>query len=134
MKLYIYILIFAFSYSAQSKELDCDNALTTIEINVCAGRTLDIAETELKTYIATAEQKYASEKNVIEALQKSQFAWINYRKSHCHAIYEKWSRGTIRGVMFSSCMLQLTKERTHTIWSDYLKYMDATPPLLPEPK
>jgi uncharacterized protein YecT (DUF1311 family) len=134
MKRYFCILIFAFSYSVQSDELDCDNALTTIEINVCAGKTLEIAGTELETYISTAEEKYASERNVIEALQKSQLAWINYRKSYCDAIYEMWSGGTIRGFMFSRCMLQLTKECTHNIWSDYLTYMDSTPPLLPEPK
>ncbi|MEJ2610137.1 MAG: lysozyme inhibitor LprI family protein [Candidatus Thiodiazotropha sp.] len=134
MKFYIYTLIIVLSLSVQADDVDCDNPTTTIAMNVCAGREVENAESQLEKYVLKAEEKYATEKNIVETLRKSQEAWINYRKSYCAAIYEVWSGGTIRGVMFSGCMLKLTKDRTHTIWSDYLTYMDSTPPILPEPK
>lgn len=31
-------------------------------------------------------------------------------------------------------LLQLIQQRTHQIWSDFLTYMDSTPPILPKPE
>ena len=31
------------------------------------------------------------------------------------------------------CMIEATRARTHDIWTDYLTYVDRTPPVLPEP-
>jgi hypothetical protein len=32
-----------------------------------------------------------------------------------------------------SCQIKLTQLHTHTIWLEWLTYMDSTPPILPEP-
>ncbi len=37
-------------------------------------------------------------------------------------------------VMAGSCLLDMTKKRTHEIWETYLTYMDSTPPILKEPE
>ena len=134
MKKYIIPLLIFSSLQAHSSEIDCQNAMTTYEMNFCANRETEEANTLLEKYLSKAKQKYKNETAVITSLVKSQDAWIIYRKAHCDAIYEIWSGGTIRGVMFGGCMLQLTKQRTHKIWNDYLTYMDSTPPMLPETK
>ena len=41
--------------------------------------------------------------------------------------------GTIRGLKFLKCQIILTQEHAHTIWREYLRYEDSTPPILPEP-
>ena len=134
MKSYIPVVIFFFPFFVHANEVDCENAMDTYAMNVCAGRELESADAKLAQYISAAKEKYSSKMGVVEALDKSQEDWLVYRQSHCDAIYEMWSGGTIRGVMFGGCMLQLTKQRTHSIWSDYLTYMDSTPPMLPEPE
>ena len=134
MKKYIVPLLIFLPFHVHASEIDCENAMTTYEMNICAGMETEAADTLLEKYLAKAKEKYNDETAVITSLVKSQDAWIIYRKTHCDAIYEMWSGGTIRGVMFGGCMLQLTKQRTHKIWEDYLTYMDSTPPMLPEPK
>ena len=134
MKKYIVPLLILLPFQVHASEIDCGNAMTTYEMNICAGRETEAAETLLEKYLDKAKEKYKNETAVITSLVKSQDAWVIYRKTHCDAIYEMWSGGTIRGVMFGGCMLQLTKQRIHKIWEDYLTYMDSTPPMLPEPK
>ena len=133
MNKYLWLLIFVPLYAFGEKEIDCENAMTTIEINVCMGQEVDRADATLDSYLSKAKEKYALETAVIATLDKSQKAWLAYREAHCNAVYAQWSMGTIRGTMFSACMLRLTRLRTHTIWQDYLTFMDSTEPLLPEP-
>lgn len=113
--------------------MDCENAMTSIEMNICSAKEVETVEKNLEQYLQKAIERYAGQDKVIETIKKSQEQWSIYSKAHCESVYEIWSGGTIRGVMYSRCMLSLTKQRTHTIWSSYLKYQDSTPPLLPEP-
>ncbi|QJR79744.1 DUF1311 domain-containing protein [Alteromonas pelagimontana] len=133
MKKYIAIFIATFSTFVLADEVDCENAMTTYAMNICARREIKSADAELEKYLAKAKEKYSDEAAIIQSLDKSQNAWLLYREAHCDAIYEMWSGGTIRGVMFGGCMLQLTKQRTHKIWEDFLAEMGSASPLLPEP-
>lgn len=135
MKKIICSIIFAlFSILAFANQLDCENAVTTIEINICIGQEIVVANHSLSQYILKAKERYTAKATVIALIDQSQQDWLVYRQSHCDAVYDIWSDGSIRGVMFGECMLKLTEQRTHQIWDDYLTYMDDTPPLLPEPK
>lgn len=129
----LFILII-FSCMVKAEEVDCENAMTTREINLCASKEMEAADSKLEEYLNKAQEKSAQETATVQLLNKSQIAWNAYRKAHCDAIYEMWSGGTISGIMFSGCMVQITKQRIHQIWQDYLTFMDSTPPVLPEPK
>ena len=114
--------------------------MTTIEINRCSNIDAEKANAELNRYLDKAFEKlsqYAEESGednlTVQLLEKSQVAWLEYRNTYCSAIYEKWSSGTMRGLIHNTCMLELTKERTLRIWLDYLTYMDSTKPVLPKP-
>ncbi len=134
MKLRLGLIGILLSGVCQAEEIDCNNAITTYDMNRCAAKEVEAADIRLEQYLAKAKEKYADDKAVFKSIENGQMAWLAYRKTHCDSVREIWSGGTIRGVMVSGCKLQLTKERTHTIWADYLTYMDSTPPLLPEPK
>lgn len=134
MRLFVYLWLSVVSFSAFSEEVDCDNAITTIEVNYCAGQEVAKAEELLTKYFTAALEAIKEQKGAYEGLQKSQVAWQNYREEYCYAIYENWIEGSIRGYMHSMCKLKLTQQRTYNIWGDYLTYMDSTPPRLPEPK
>ncbi|MBX9459950.1 MAG: DUF1311 domain-containing protein [Brevundimonas sp.] len=116
---------------------DCAQASNTLEINACA--TLDVQREQLRLdrYFAAAVARVQGEgDDGAEAaawLRASQPAWKAYADIACGAVYEHWSGGSIRGVMYLGCMKELTRERTHAIWRDFLTYADSTPPILPEP-
>lgn len=129
----VFLVLLMLSIFAHGNEVDCDNAINTLETNFCINKEVELAESELSLYIAKATERYINQPTVIKALRQSQQDWLAYRQSYCNGIYEIWSDGTIRGVMFGECMQKLTKQRTHKIWEDYLTFMDSTTPLLPEP-
>ncbi|QUX96126.1 hypothetical protein C0J08_12250 [Marinomonas sp. CT5] len=133
---YILLLaaIFSLSVSASEPTLDCENAITTLDINQCSAIKLKAANTEMLTYLEKSYQHHDDDPTLIKAIKVAQKDWQNYMESHCDSVYTQWRDGTIRGVMAISCKTKLTKQRTHEIWQNFLTYMDSTPPVLPEPK
>ncbi|KAB0285527.1 DUF1311 domain-containing protein [Vibrio fortis] len=119
---------------AQQDEIDCENAMNTLEINQCAAIELQTAEEQLETYLQASFEHNAEDPTLVEAIKRAQKDWSTYMTAHCDAIYTQWRDGSIRGVMALSCKTELIKERTHQIWANFLTYMDSTPPVLPEPK
>lgn len=130
----ITVLLFFIPITCQCADIICKDAMTTIEMNKCLAETAKTAESVLSKYLDESRKRFNDDQIVIEALNKSQIEWIEYRKAHCNAIYTQWREGTIRGSMFNSCILEQTKQRTYDIWKAYLTYMDSTPPILPNPK
>ena len=118
---------------AQQDEIDCENAMNTLEINQCAAIELQTAEEQLETYLQASFEHNAEDRTLVEAIKRAQTDRSTYMTAHCEAIYTQWRDGSIRGVMALSCKTELTKERTHQIWANFLTYMDSTPPVLPEP-
>ncbi len=133
-KAFLIVVLLLFPMLALALEVDCKNALTTIDINHCISQEIENANHSLIHYLAKAKERYSDQATVVASIDQSQQDWLVYRQSHCSSLYELWSDGTIRGTMFGECMLKLTNQRTHQIWQDYLTYMDDTPPLMPEPK
>jgi uncharacterized protein YecT (DUF1311 family) len=112
----------------------------TIEINDCMSATLTKAQADLDRYLAAARKRLKSEAAddagsaaALADVDKVQAAWVAYSKADCDAVYDNWSAGTIRTAMALTCEIDLTRQRTHTVWSEWLTYMDSTPPILPEP-
>lgn len=129
----LFVLLLMMSAVSKAEEVNCDNAFTTYDMNVCAGRDMEQADAKLDKYLTAAKERYVDEPDVVASLDKSQQAWLTYRQIYCDGIYDLWSDGTIRGVMFASCVIALTEQHTHQLWLDYLTYMDSTDPILPEP-
>ena len=117
-----------------SNVVDCENAMTTIEINQCAKLELESAQDTLNQYYQASLERYQEDKELVSAIETSQADWQAYLESHCGAVFTQWRDGTIRGVVTLSCKTMLTKQRTHQLWQYFLTYMDSTPPILPEPE
>lgn len=126
-------LCFAVMAMAEASSLDCDHAMTTLDINQCAAKQLESAQTELSQYVEASVTHHADDPELVAAIENSQQAWEAYAIAHCDAVHTQWREGSIRGVMALTCKTQLTQQRTHTVWSSFLTYMDSTPPVLPEP-
>jgi len=115
-------------------ELDCENALTTPEVNRCLARDADAAEATMTTYLEASRERLETQTEALAGLDKAQAAWENYRDTHCSAIYSYWQSGTIRGAMFTGCRINLAQERTHALWRSYIQPMDSSEPMMPEPE
>jgi|GEM_PF-211617 len=111
----------------------CLDAVSTVEINECLAATLRRADGHLARYLAAAIERAKDESVLVAKIKASDDTFIAYRESECDAVYENWKGGTIRGAMALDCKIAMTDRRTHTIWQNWLTYMDGAPPILPEP-
>ena len=113
---------------------DCRQANSTLELNQCLMEQLEQHEVELHHYLAEARGRYLADEVVVEAMDKAQQHWLDYRQQQCGSIYNIWRDGSIRGAMALNCDIRMTRLRTHQIWHSYLTFMDNAQPLLPEPQ
>lgn len=129
---------------AQSDELTICQDIRTPAMNACEQEYSRRAKSELDRYLAAARKRLRAEiadetdaqgtRDVLAGLDASQTAWEAYQKAECEAVYNRWRGGTIRVVMYESCLQALTKSRTQWIWSTWLSFEDKTPPLMPKPR
>ena len=126
------LVLLSISCFAEEK-LDCNNAMTTIEINRCMSLELEKVESVMDNYLAKSKEQYLKDDISLKSIEKSQVTWLNYRESHCNAVYDTWREGTIRNSMSIGCQIDLTQKRTKELWKYYLTYMDSSPAILPEP-
>jgi len=117
----------------------CSGA-TTPAVEQCLAERLTRAEADLARYVAAAERRLRDETGEDPAAERArrgfaaaERAWAAYRDAECAAVFERWSGGTIRGSQELTCRIRLTLRHTHTVWAEWLTYMDSTPPILPEP-
>lgn len=130
---YLVLLLACFPALLPAAEPDCENAMSTLDINQCAGIEQETAKREMHRYLAKSLEHHREDAELVAAIKKSQAAWQKYAKAHCDSVYTLWRDGTIRGVMSISCKTRLIRTRTHELWSDYLTFMDSSEPVLPEP-
>jgi uncharacterized protein len=129
---------------AVSDKPDSCDGMTTEGMNDCAATYSNRAERELVRYAATARARLAEsakdnpeddgEQEALKGFDEAQKAWSAYRDAECGAVFNWWRGGTVRIVMSLSCTTEMTKARTRQIWSNWLRFVDSTPPLLPEPR
>ena len=119
----------------------CPRTGTTLDINQCLIAEAASADAERVRYFQAAQTRLKQEASPSDAaatampaeIGKVEAAWTAYRDLECGAVLDYWSAGTIRVMMEESCYIDLTRQHTHTLWSEWLTYMDSTPPILPEP-
>lgn len=123
---------------AVDDDVDCSNPGSTLEMNQCVAAGMEKQEAALKAYLNIAYAKLRGEgrndaEEVIAAIQSNQREWETYSKSACSAVWDYWAEGTIRNYMAGKCQADLTYERMHHIWREYLMGNEGDPTLYPEP-
>ena len=108
---------------------DCTEAMSTMEMNACAGAEFEKADAELnRVYkaaiasipeMATDEQPF-DKASWEEALRASQRAWIAFRDAECEGHVEKfWGGGTGGTVDIIGCKTEKTEQRTKELKQRY---------------
>jgi len=114
------ILVFALIASGSSFALDCSKADNTIDINQCAQIQQAKTDEELnevyKRVLAMLdgidkEPDQRIKSDLKAGLIKAQRLWVKFREADCANVYDFWSNGTIRSVMYSDCMRARAEQR-----------------------
>ena len=113
MKILLLLLI---SFNAYSACLD--GALTTVDMRNCYIVELKVEEQKLND---TLNQAYKESSWIAKEIKQSQEAWVQYRNSHCDAIYSYYERGTMRFIAHPACMVEITKVRQKELYIDFIK-------------
>lgn len=89
--------------SASSFAIDCQNAVTTPDLNECAAREQKAVEANLNQVYQRVLKTVSAPKVRVQFVA-AQRAWIKFREADCKAVYEQHADGTIRTVMYLGCM------------------------------
>ena len=114
------ILLVAGDAYAGDPPLDCKNAVTQTDLNICAGRDYEAADKELNdqykktraTMVTWDSQLEGNLKGAEKALVKAQRAWIDYRDGQCAAEGFQARGGTLESMLVGQCKAKLTRQRT----------------------
>lgn len=118
---------------ASAASADCADAVTTQEIDACLTEQHGKYEAIKARYLEAALSSASERPELATMIRNSEMMHVAYAKAECGAVYEDWVDGTIRTAMAIGCYTALTKQRTHTIWRNWLAQADGSTPELPEP-
>lgn len=121
------VTLFMFVAQAHSADaLDCENASTTVQMIQCADADFKSADKALND--AYRQRRNTLDDTGKQLLRDAQRAWIKFRDTQC--IYERDGArgGTMAPLLDIGCQAYLTRQRTHTLLTDYspLKETDDT--------
>ena len=108
-----------------AQEIDCAEAVTTVEINWCGEQAWMAADGALNAAYADAialarEIDAEGTGNSEETLREAQRAWVAFRDAACEAEAQPFSPGSIMGAITYGCLERLTLART----DDLVSYVD----------
>jgi len=98
---------------------DCNNAMTQMDMNICANMDFQKADAELNAVYKKAMAKmretdsYLSDdlKGATDTLRDAQRAWIPYRDKACEAYGFLARGGSMEPMLVSNCRADLTNQR-----------------------
>ncbi len=120
------LLLAAMPAFAQEEDVDCANATTQADMNICANEDYGAADTELNVvYKQTVTAMRAKDEELAdmsadyvgaeEALKKAQRAWIGYRDGQCELAGFAARGGSLEPMLVSVCLAELTRARTEEL-------------------
>ena len=101
------LLLPALQLHAQT--LDCDNAMTQMEMNQCAAAALEREDQHLnRVYNQYRTGLQESER---QALKQAQLAWIKFRDLDCELAASVYDGGSMQPMVHADCLAARTRER-----------------------
>ncbi len=91
-------------------QVSCTDPQTQYEMNVCADRKFKAADAELnKVYNSLASKLEDAARAKLKAVEVS---WLKYRDDNCDYESSLYEGGSMKPLIYSSCMERMTKART----------------------
>jgi uncharacterized protein YecT (DUF1311 family) len=116
------------AHAEDEPAIDCENARSTYEMNICSDRDFLAADKSLnQTYkkVLAGIPERATEKpydadSWTAAVRASQRAWVAFRDADCKALVPmEWSGGTGTTAAVLGCMIDKTKAREQELKERY---------------
>lgn len=113
--------------SAQAAEpkVDCEEPMTQMAMNICAGRDYQKADKALNAvYNKAADEMKRLDKEAapddgrpgyFQSLLTAQRTWLVYRDTHCRSVGYLARGGSMEPMLISGCKARLTRERTEKL-------------------
>ncbi|SEK71913.1 lysozyme inhibitor LprI family protein [Pacificibacter marinus] len=105
---------------AQDAVVDCENAMTQRDMNICSYEdymVVDRALNDTYTWALARTEDWGS--GTKEALRAAQRTWIAYRDAACNAEGQLHEGGSIRPLIENTCKATLTTRRTQDMRATY---------------
>ena len=93
--------------------LDCENAMTTIDMQECAQQEYQIADKRLN--VAYKKLMESLDETAKVKLVNAQKKWIGFRDSEAEFIADIFRDGTAQGLLYSNAKTELTQHRTKVL-------------------
>ncbi|MEI9992602.1 MAG: lysozyme inhibitor LprI family protein [Rhizomicrobium sp.] len=90
--------------------LDCNNAMTQRDMNICADKDYRAADRQLNAaYVRAMEGLDGRSRELLRTAQRN---WIKFRDLECAYRAEQNEGGSIYPLVYSGCLTELTLART----------------------
>lgn len=112
---------------AAQPQIDCDNAMTQTDMNICASLDYQAADKALNEQWTetAADMKRMDDQTAghypdkapgyFDQLLAAQRAWLKYRDEHCASQGYLARGGTLQPMLIANCKTDLTKRRTEEL-------------------
>jgi len=100
--------------SQSTIKIDCNNAQTQSAMNFCAAEQAKTADRRLNQVYQQAIAKFKGTPNE-KQLVTAQRAWMQFRDASCTFERDRFKGGSIAPLMYSSCLTELSQERTKAL-------------------
>lgn len=97
-----------------SDTLDCDNAMTQMEMNACAAEDAQAADAELNRVYQQLRGTITEDAQA-ERLIAAQQAWITFRDADCAYSQYRYDGGSIMPMIYANCIAERTTQRTQEL-------------------
>ena len=114
MRLALTLAMLAFAAPALSQNIDCKNAMSQSEMNICADQDYRAADAKLNAAYARLMAALGDD-GFRTKLKLAQRAWISFRDSECTYETADNEGGSIHPMVYAGCLTRLTKQRTKVL-------------------
>ncbi|MDO9581781.1 MAG: lysozyme inhibitor LprI family protein [Desulfomicrobium sp.] len=119
-----FVLTLGTAAAAQAQTVNCNNAMTQMEITACAGMAFEAADRDLNAAYAQARDQMRqidsglppNQQGAEIALRDGQRAWISFRDNTCAAEGFQMRGGSGEQMLVLGCMARLTEARAEDLW------------------
>jgi uncharacterized protein YecT (DUF1311 family) len=98
------------SQAALAQPDPCPDARTQVELNHCADKAWRSADAELNRVYRVLIDLVEDQQAV--RLRAAQRAWLPFRDAHCEVEASTYEGGSMRPMVLSFCMADVTRQRT----------------------
>ncbi len=109
---------------AVAQEANCADPQSTLEMKICASRSLEVADSDLNANYQKARNAMRETDQTLKgtnlagaekALRDAQRVWIKYRDAACDAEGFTARGGTLEGLIVLSCRERMTRQRSEDL-------------------